>query len=368
MADAIDPYAVLQVARGASADDIRTAYRKLARTYHPDVNPGDAAAEERFKQISSAYDILSDAKKRKLFDEFGTQGLRDGFNADEQRAYARYSQGRGGARGPHPGMDFDLGDMFGDFFGGRGAARGKGKDLSATVEISLGESIRGSEVTLEIPSQGSCSACGGQGQARDAAQRCADCNGSGKVQAVRGPVNLKTRCPHCQGTGQRAPTCGQCGGSGRSARRDSVTVRIPKGAGDGTKLRVAGRGSQGPAGPGDLVIETRIRPHAYFKRDGLDLHLRLPVTIEEAIHGTQVEVPDAAGTVKLRVPPGSQQGAKLRLKGRGVTRGAQTGHLYVEIDVRMPDAAGELDAEALAAALKALNQAYTKPVRADVSL
>ncbi|RYF08649.1 MAG: J domain-containing protein, partial [Deltaproteobacteria bacterium] len=355
MAEPLDPYGVLQVARSASADDIRRAYRKLARKYHPDVNPGDAAAEERFKQISAAYDVLSDAKKRKLFDEFGAGGLREGFNADEARAYQRYAPG--GGRNPGD-MDFDLGDMFGDFFGGGGRGRGRGGDLSATVEISLGESIRGSEVTLELPTAGACDACGGVGQARDAMQACRDCKGTGKVQAVRGPVNLKTRCPHCNGSGQRGPTCGACGGSGRSSRRDAVTVRIPKGADHGTKLRVAGRGSPGPGGPGDLIIETRIRPHAFFRREGLDLYLRLPVTLEEAYLGTTVAVPDATGSVKLRIPPLSQQGARLRLKERGVARGNQKGHLYVELDVRLPQGHGQADAEAVASAMRTLTAAY----------
>lgn len=378
MADENDPYRALGISRNATNDEVRRAYRKLARQYHPDVNGGKPEAEEKFKQVSAAYDILSDAKKRRLYDEFGSVGLREGFNPEEARAYQRYTQQSGPYTQPGPGQggfDFDLGDIFGDMFGGGGgrsrqgqSASARGADLSATVDISLAESIRGTEITLEIPTEAACQICHGRGQGSGAAQTCPDCQGSGKVQAVRGPMNLKTRCPHCQGKGKRVPSCSACGGTGKTSTREKVTVRIPAGADHGSRLRVPGRGAPGARGAGDLVIETRIKPHAFFRRDKLDLYLRLPVTLEEALLGAQLEVPTAQGQVKLRIPPCSQQGTRLRIKNKGVTRKNQSGHVYVDLDVRLPDDSKKVQASEIVQAAKTLSSAYKGPVREGLIL
>ena len=290
-------YDTLGVAKTASADEIRKAYRKLARAHHPDVNPGDAAAEAKFKKIAAAYDVLSDEKKRKAYDEFGEESLQGGFDPDKAREYKRWQASRqqrassfGDEQGP---IDFD----FSDFFGGRAQPRGpmRGGDLHASVEIDLRQAIEGTEMQADLPGHG------------------------------------------------------------------SVRIRIPKGADTGSTLRVPGKGSPGRNGgpPGDLVIETIVRPHPVFRRDGLDLHVTLPLTLAEAYNGASVEVPTFDGPVKLKIPPRTQQHARLRLRGKGVARKDERGDLFVEVDVRMPDRA---DA-ALSAALAAADALYSRPVR-----
>ncbi len=311
MAEAKDPYAVLGVARTATEDEIRKAYRKLARKYHPDVNAGNQEAEERFKEVSAANDVLSDPQKRKLYDEFGDAALRSGFDADQARSYQRWAGGMGGgAHRASPfggaasggGVEFEFGDIFGDLFE-RGSRRSrgpqKGRDVVATVDIDLLQAIRGTEVQLRIP-----------------------------------------------------------------GRSEPVTVRIPPGADDGSKLKVSGQGSPGAGGNGDLLIETRVRPHPHFQRQGLDLQLKLPVSIDEAYNGASIEVPTPDGNVSLRVPPRSQQADKLRLRGKGIQRGSERGDLYVELDVRLPDK----EDEALAEAMKSAKAAYSKPIRDGIRL
>lgn len=318
MADGKDLYGVLGVPRSASDDEIRKAYRKLARKYHPDVNPGDKVAEEKFKELSSANDVLGDPTKRKLYDEFGEAALRSGFDADQARQYKRWAGGMGGAGGHGSpfggashggssggGFEFEFGDIFGDIFDrGRGGARSqprRGRDVTATVDIDLMQAIRGSEVHLRIP-----------------------------------------------------------------GRVEPVTVRIPPGADTGSKLRVAGQGSPGPGNtqPGDLLIETHVRPHKYFRRSGLDLSLELPVSLDEAYNGASIDVPTPDGMVSLRVPAKTQQGDRLRLKGKGIQRGQERGDLYVDVQIRMPDRMDEKVAEAI----KSTNAAYTQGLRDDIRL
>ena len=321
-----DHYATLGVARDVDADAIRRAYRSLARKYHPDVNPDTPTAEARFKEVTGAYEVLSDAKKRALYDEFGDLGLREGFDAAQARAYGgRRGRAGGGGGGFDDLAGGGLGDLFADFFssGRRGPTPGRGQDLVATVEIDLGQALRGASVQLQVPTPAPCSLCRGRG-------------------------------------------CGGCGGSGQVAQPQALTVRVPAGVDNGGRVRVAGRGTAGRLGgpPGDLIIETRVRPHPYFSRDGLDLELTLPISLSEAIDGASLEVPTPAGMVQLRVPPASQQGSRLRLRGRGVRRGERCGDLYVTLNVRLPD--GEVAELAVAARLAAT--AYSKPLRADLTL
>jgi curved DNA-binding protein len=298
-------YKVLGVEKGASADDIRKAYRKLARKLHPDVNPGDKKAEDAFKKVSTAYEVLSDDKRRAAYDEFGDASLQNGFDAERAREHARWQAaggGRGG-RGPRgnpfdPGAGgFDFADLFAQARGGRGPTRGN--DLHATVQMDLRQAIEGGEVSLEVP---------GQGQIR---------------------------------------------------------VRIPPGADSGSVIRLPGKGSPGRGGaPGDLVITTEVEQHPFLRRDGLDLFLTLPVDLEEAYNGASIEVPTFSGPVVVKIPPRSQNHAKLRLRGKGVTRKDTRGDLIVELDVRMPDKADE----ALAAALREIKRAYSAPLRQDIEL
>lgn len=312
MTDAKDLYAVLGVPRNASDDEIRSAYRKLARQLHPDVNPGDSKAEERFKEVTAANDVLSDPTKRKLYDEFGDASLRSGFDPEQARSYQRWASGMGGgttggSAGPRGspfggGVEFEFGDIFGDIFE-RGSRRTRGpqrgRDVVATVDIDLVQAIRGTEIQLRIP-----------------------------------------------------------------GRPDVVTVRIPPGADDGSKLRVNGQGTPGAGGAGDLLIETRVRPHPHFKRNGLDLTLVLPVTVDEAYSGASVDVPTPESHVTLRIPAQSQQGDRLRLKNKGIQRAGERGDLYVELSVRLPD---KSDAE-IAQALKTAKAGYSEPVRANIYL
>ncbi len=294
-------YETLGVARDATPDAIRKAYRKLARKHHPDVNPGDAAAEARFKAIASANEVLSDEKRRKAYDEFGEASLAGTFDADKARAHTQWQQARQQRasqfdQGP---VDFDFADMFG---GGRGRPRGpsRGQDLHASVPMDLRQAIEGAEISLDVPGQG------------------------------------------------------------------VVRVRIPPGADTGSIIRLAGKGGPGARGgpPGDLVIETEVRPHPHLRRDGLDLYLTVPIDLDEAYNGGAVEVPTFDGPVVLKVPPRSQNGATLRLRGKGVKRKDTRGDLFVQLEVRLPD----LPDEALAAALRAAKAAYGAPVRTAVTL
>jgi DnaJ-class molecular chaperone len=291
-------YETLGVKRDASADAIRKAYRKLARKHHPDVNPGNKSAEDKFKTISSAYEVLSDTKKRAAYDEFGEAALQGGFDAGKARDYTRWQERReqraAGFDGTGP-VEFDFAELF-----NRNRGPSRGQDIHAMFQMDLRQAVEGAEVSIDVPEQG------------------------------------------------------------------TVRVRIPPGADTGSVIRLAGRGSPGPRGgpPGDLVIETEVRPHPVLRRDGLDLYLTLPVTLDEAYNGASVDVPTFDGTVVLKIPPRSQNHARLRLRGKGIARKTTRGDLFVELDVRMPDQPDD----ALAAALRTSTAAYAKPVREGLAL
>jgi molecular chaperone DnaJ len=379
MADATDYYALLGVARGASADEIKRAYRKLARKYHPDVNPGDKSAEEKFKEVSAAYDVLSSEDKRKLYDEFGSEGLRGGFDPEQARAYQRWTADRatsnagGGVDEGEIPFDFDFGDLFGAR-AARGASRTRsagfalaGEDLRATVSLDFVTALHGTQITVRTPAVVTCPTCVGSGeQPGSSPETCPECNGSGKRQIAQGPLNLTTVCPRCGGDGKIHQPCSTCAGAGVVRTEQTVQVRIPPGADDGSELRVRGKGGPGAGGgpPGDLIIRTEVEPHPYFTRDGLDLTLRLPITVREAYSGATIAVPTPSGTVQMKVPPRAQSGSKLRLRGKGVTRGSDTGDLYVELQVRVPDSPDE----ALESALRESDKLYSKPPREEVRL
>jgi molecular chaperone DnaJ len=365
------PYQILGVEKGASAEDIRKAYRRLARKHHPDVNPGKPAEAEKFKQIAAAYEILSDDKKRAAYDEFGEASTRTGFDADEARAYQREAErGRTTAR-PRSyaerayadeetgAYDFDLGDLFG---GGRARrASSAGADIAAQVELDLVNALRGTQLAVEVPTGEPCPTCKGSGHLDTP---CHQCHGSGRVNAAQGPMKIVVACPACGGNGKEP--CSHCGGEGVLPGTRQVTVRVPAGAENGERLRVPGLGAPGRAGgpAGDLYIQVHVKPHPHFRREGLDLHLTLPVTVAEAYVGASVEVPTLEGTVQLKIPPHSQSGQKLRLRGKGVKRGSDVGNLIVELAVRLPD---QEDAR-LAEAARAAEALYSRPVREGVTL
>jgi molecular chaperone DnaJ len=380
-----DLYADLGVKRTATADEIKKAYRKLARKHHPDVNPGNREAEEKFKRISFAYDALSDADKRKAYDEFGMDGLQSGFDPERARGFKRAQQSyAGGARGA---QDFGGGeqagfggryssfeDIFGDLFGGaRGGEAGpspaqRGPDLETTLEIDLLSAIRGTTATISLRKPVECPTCHGAG-IEGPGETCPECNGSGHTKVGTGPLSFNRRCPRCNGTGRiNQRPCSQCGGAGRIERVEKLNVKIPPGVDDGSRIRLAGKGGAGIGGapPGDLYIVTRVRPHPVLQRRGQDLYLDLPVTVGEAMDGATIEVPTPDGTVKLKVPPESQSGRKLRLRGKGVPemKGGARGDLYVVLMVHVPPDGNERVREAV----KTIEESYGRNPRADLRL
>ncbi|MGH3513691.1 MAG: molecular chaperone DnaJ [Pseudonocardiaceae bacterium] len=370
-----DFYAELGVSSTASADEIKRAYRKLARELHPDANPGDAKAEARFKSMSEAYGVLSDPEKRKQYDE-----ARSLFNGG-----FRPGGGFGGG-GPGPG-GFDLGDLFGaqggrggdpgglgDLLGGlfanragtpgAGASRPRrGTDVETELRIDFTEAIRGATVPLRIASPASCGSCGGSGARAGTVPRvCPVCGGTGLVTRSQGAFALSEPCRDCRGTGRIIEDpCTECGGRGVSNRSRSLTMRIPAGVADGQRIRLAGQGEPGMRGApaGDLFVLVHVTPHPVFGRAGDDLTVTVPVSFPELVMGTTLTVPtmdgpDSSGTVKLKVPAGTANGRTLRVRGKGIAgRHGRTGDLLVTLQVAVPT---KLDREAKAA-LEAYAQA-----------
>ena len=366
-----DLYVALGVSRGASSEEIKKAYRKLARRYHPDVNPGDREAEDRFKEISEANDVLSDPEKRKLYDEFGMAGLQAGFNPDQARAYAR-----GGFGGSSPFAEGDFGgysnfdDILGDLFGRGGSpVQRPGEDIEAEITIDLLDAIRGRTTDLSVTRPVRCEVCSGQGWNPSSEKRCPDCAGRGKVAAGRGPLRLERMCPSCGGRGKVATErCISCQGQGLKAVTERLRVKIPAGVDDGSRIRLAGKGAEGPAGgvTGDLYVIVRLRPHPLLERRGQDLYMDLPVTVGEAISGASVTVPTPTSQVRVKVPAGSQSGKLLRIREQGVPAmgGGVSGDLYLRLQVVVPM---DTSAEVQAAATK-IDAAYKVHPRDNLKL
>ena len=312
-----DLYSVLGVPKGASADEIKKAYRKLARESHPDRNPGDAAAEERFKEVQTAYDVLSDPEKRKTYDQFGSSDGRSGFDP----------RGTGG-------FDFDVGDLgnLGDLFGGifgRGAGRQqsraqRGADLEAHVNLSFEDSLRGIETKIPVEAETACRECGGSGAKPGTSPKvCPECRGRGVTSESQGLFALSQPCPRCRGNGTVIEDpCPSCRGSGRERRTKRYSVKIPAGVKDGTRIRLKGKGEAGVAGgpPGDLHVVTRVAASPVYQRRGADLIVEVPVSLADAALGTEVEVPTPEGAVSLKISAGSEHGKLLRIKGRGAPK------------------------------------------------
>jgi molecular chaperone DnaJ len=369
-----DLYAALGVSRTASGDDIKKAYRKLARQYHPDVNPGNKEAEERFKAISEAHDVLSDPSKRKLYDEFGMASVQAGFDAEQARAYR--DQGAGSqqwtsSQGPTGFGGYEtFEDLFGDVLSGRGRGGAQhGADLESELEIDLLDAVRGLSTTVAIQRAEVCSVCGGNGIDLEGSVVCPDCGGRGRVQMGRGPMTFTRACPRCHGVGRTGTNpCKSCGGSGHKPRSERLNVRIPAGVDTGSRVRVAGKGGAGSSGgeAGDLFIRVRVRPHPLLERRGNDLYMDLPVTVGEAIEGATVTVPTADGSVRVRVPAASQTGRLLRVKGHGVPhlKGSGRGDLYLRLAVHVP----EEKSPAVSEASRVIDAAYTRNPREGLRL
>ena len=335
-------YESLGVPKTASADEIKKAYRKLVRQYHPDKNPGDDAAEARFKEVQAAYDVLSDPEKRQQYDRLGSANGRPG----------------GGRATTVDFGDFDLGDIFGGLFGGRGGAqpqqRGqRGDDVEVDVRISFEDSLRGLQTTVPVELELACHTCHGTGAAPGTAPtRCPQCNGSGVVATSQGLFALQQPCPRCRGMGTVVETpCSTCRGSGRERRTKRFTVRIPAGVRDGTKIKLKGKGEAGYGGApaGDLYVVTRVEPSKLYERRGDDLVLEVPVTFDEAALGATVEIPTPDGRVSLKVPSGSTDGKLLRVKGRGAPKlkGGGRGDLLARLRIQVPGKVSKAQREAL---------------------
>ncbi|MBI1816946.1 MAG: molecular chaperone DnaJ [Deltaproteobacteria bacterium] len=371
-----DLYALLGVARSASAAEIKKAYRKLARKFHPDVNPGNKDAEERFKHISHAHDVLSDPEKRKLYDEFGTAGLQAGF--DPAQAREATSWHRGGPFDPGEfagGRGFEryssVDDVFGDIFGGvRSSGPQRGEDIESEIPIALLDAVRGSSTTISLERNEACGPCHGSGQLRGpAAITCPECGGKGRVRIAQGPIAFMRTCPRCAGAGAIGLTpCPTCSGSGQTRRRERLAVRIPAGVDTGSRVRVAGKGQAGVAGgaAGDLYLVVRVQPHPLLDRRGNDLYLDVPVTVGEATLGATITVPEPDGEVRVKVPAGSQSGRLLRVRGHGAPLlGSKDtrGDLYLRLMVQVPS---DGTAEGVKHAIETLEAAYTGDLRASL--
>jgi molecular chaperone DnaJ len=337
-----DFYQVLGVGKEAATDEIKRAYRKLAQKYHPDANAGDPAAEERFKQVSEAYAVLSDGEQRKEYDE-----LR---RLVESGAYRGFDDGQGNPFGSGQRVRVEdlfgggLGDIFSGFGGGGGRRRGgpqRGADVSAELTQSFNDAVNGVTTTISIRGEAPCSRCGGAGaEPGTSVDVCPTCGGTGVVAQNQGVFSFSQTCPQCGGSGRKIPTpCAQCRGKGTEVRTRNIKVKIPAGVQDGATIRIPGKGNPGRNGgaPGDLLLKVHVTPHPVFERRGNNLHVTVPISFTEAALGTTVEVPTLDGSVSIKIPTGTPNGKVFRVKGRGVKpdRGP-AGDLYARAEVVVP--------------------------------
>jgi len=340
-----DYYEILGLAKNASEDDIKKAYRKLAMKHHPDRNQGDQAkkSEEKFKEAKEAYEMLSDPQKRAAYDQYGHAGVDPNMGGSGFR-------GGPGAEG-FGGFAEAFGDIFGDIFGGAGGPRRggvgghqvyRGSDLSYAMEITLEEAAHGKESQIRIPSWEQCETCHGSGAKPGTSPKvCSTCSGSGTVHLRQGFFSIQQTCPHCHGTGKVIPEpCTTCHGQGKIKKNKTLEVKIPAGINEGMRIRSAGNGEPGTNGgpPGDLYIEIRIKQHDIFERDGDDLHCTVPVGLTSAALGGSIEVPTLGGTAEIELPEGTQHGKTFRLRGKGIkgVRSSYPGDLYCHVSVETP--------------------------------
>ena len=337
-----DYYEVLGVSKGASDDEIKKAYRKMAKQYHPDLNPGDKTAEAKFKEVNEAYEVLSDKEKRSRYDQFGHAGVDPNFGA-----------GAGGPFGDFSGADFgdiDLGDIFGSFFGGGSSSRRngpmKGDTLRAGVTITFEEAAFGCEKEIILNREETCETCHGSGcEPGTTAEICPNCRGTGTVRIQRGggafTFATTASCPKCNGTGKIIhQPCKTCNGSGSVRKQRKITVKIPAGIDNGQAVSLRGQGGAGRNGgpAGDLIISVTVRPHAFFKRDGTSVYLEQPVSFLQATLGADLEIPTIDGKVKWTLPEGTQPGTTFRLRGKGIPsiNGRGRGDQFVTVQVQVP--------------------------------
>ena len=325
-----DYYEVLGVDKSATDDELKKAYRRLAMKYHPDRNPGDHAAEEKFKEANEAYEVLTDAQKRAIYDQHGHEGLS--------------GRGGGGGFGDAGGFADIFGDVFSDIFGGGGSRGGprRGSDLRYVMDLSLEQAVFGTTETIRIPTLEDCDTCGGHGTADGKpAPKCSTCGGQGQVRVQQGFFVLQQTCPSCRGRGTRvSDACRSCRGSGRLRREKTLEVKIPAGVDTGDRIRLTGEGERGERGqqPGDLYVQVNVKPHEFFERDGNDLFCTVPIDFVTAALGGELDVPTLSGRSTLRIPEETQSGKVFRLRGMGVksVRGGSTGDLLCTAVVETP--------------------------------
>jgi molecular chaperone DnaJ len=362
-----DYYATLGVGREAKAEEIRKAFRHLARKYHPDVNPGDKRAEEKFKEISVAYDVLGDEKKRAIYDRHGFYAENiptDGFGTGGGQAagapgfdFSGFDfSDAGGEEEKHGGFSFR--DVFSQFFsrGEAGASEAagpaRGSDIEHHVHLNFRDAIRGTNLRLTLARKEECATCHGSGSAGGPATTCTTCNGTGKAARQVGIMRFSGPCPDCGGTGKRRPPCPACGGAGTIRKPETFEVRVPAGVDTGSRVRVSGKGNAGlKGGPrGDLIIVTDVESHPLFERKGDNIYVKVPITVAEAALGAKVEVPTLDGASVIRIPPGTQSGQTLRLRGKGapsLRESGLRGDQFIEVQVTVPRVMDERTKELL---------------------
>ena len=325
-------YEVLSVERTVNDEQLKKSFRRLAMKFHPDRCPDDPAAQEKFKEAKEAYEVLSDAQKRAMYDQHG---------------HAAFEHGMGGGRGA-AGFNGDVGDIFGDIFsdifgmggGGRGRAR-RGSDLRYLIELDLEEAVFGVDKQIEVPTLVECGTCKGNGSADGKTSTCSTCKGHGRVRMQNGIFSIQQACPHCAGSGKVITNpCKECQGEGRVHDERTLAVKIPAGVDNGDRIRLTGQGEAGPSGtvPGDLYVEVRVREHAIFQRDGDDLHCEIPLRFGQAALGAEIKVPTLEGEAEIKVPPETQTGKVFRLRGKGVksVRSGRAGDLICRAVVETP--------------------------------
>ncbi len=364
-----DYYQILGVKKDAKADEIKKAYRKLARKFHPDVNPNNKTAEEKFKEIQEAYDVLSDEKKRKVFDRFGYYADNLDLNSPYATGAASSSGGAGGF--DFSGFDFEPGgsggssssfrDIFSDLFSGGGAKREpepprampkKGRDIEMPLALSFEEAVTGLTTNITVNRSEQCSRCQGAGDTGGPVVVCPTCKGTGQVQRSGGRLQFSQTCPDCEGTGRRRQPCSLCNGKGVTPKTEQVKIRIPAGVDTGSRVRIPKKGEGGRLGapPGDLFILTNVGKHRYFTRKGDNIYVTVPITVPEAALGAKIEVPTVEGKAQLKIPSGTESGQKFRLRERGfpsLRSPNLRGDQFIEVKISLPRVISEETKELL---------------------
>jgi molecular chaperone DnaJ len=369
-----DYYNILGIKKDAKADEIKKAYRRLARKYHPDVNPNDKTSEEKFKEVQEAYDILSDEKKRKVFDRFGYYN--DNLDPDSPFGAGAGAGGAGAGGFDFSGFSWDSGstgstggssssfrDIFSDLFGGSGGGTRrepepprplpkKGRDIEIPLALSFEEAFNGLTTNITVNRSEQCSRCQGAGDTGGPVVVCPTCKGTGQVMKTGGRLQFSQTCSDCEGTGRRRQPCSQCNGKGVTPKTEQVKIRIPAGVDTGSRVRIPKKGHGGRLGaePGDLFIITNVGKHRYFTRKGDNIYVTIPITVPEAALGTKIEVPTVEGRAQLKIPAGTESGQKFRLRERGfpsLRNPNLRGDQFIEVQIKLPRIISEETKEAL---------------------